>query len=131
MNRCQFLAANLRGLTGVVPGLWVYDLHVDKRATGSQNTNAMNHTNPHSDKGTANIVLFFCGDVMTGRGIDQILAYPSKPIRYESYMTSVMGYVELVERCEWSHTQAGGPRLHPGECLGLGPCPSQAPMLVS
>jgi poly-gamma-glutamate synthesis protein (capsule biosynthesis protein) len=42
--------------------------------------------------------LFLCGDVMTGRGIDQILRHPSDPQLYESYMKSAAGYVELAER---------------------------------
>lgn len=44
------------------------------------------------------VTLFLCGDVMTGRGIDQILPYPSNPILYEPYMRSAKGYVALAER---------------------------------
>ncbi|MGH9880600.1 MAG: CapA family protein [Pyrinomonadaceae bacterium] len=44
------------------------------------------------------ITLFLCGDVMTGRGIDQVLPHPSEPTIYERYMTSALGYVELAER---------------------------------
>lgn len=29
------------------------------------------------------VTLFLCGDVMTGRGIDQILPHPSAPQLYE------------------------------------------------
>ncbi len=43
------------------------------------------------------ITLFLCGDVMTGRGIDQILPHPGDPRLYESYMRSAKGYVELAE----------------------------------
>lgn len=43
------------------------------------------------------ITLFLCGDVMTGRGIDQVMAYPSDPGIYESYMHSAYGYVQLAE----------------------------------
>jgi len=35
---------------------------------------------------------------MTGRGIDQILPYPSDPQIHESYMKSAIGYVQLAER---------------------------------
>ena len=42
--------------------------------------------------------LFLCGDVMTGRGIDQVLAHPGKPDLFESYMRSAVGYVQLAER---------------------------------
>lgn len=44
------------------------------------------------------ITLFLCGDVMTGRGIDQILPHPGKPRLFESVMRSAAGYVELAER---------------------------------
>ncbi len=43
-------------------------------------------------------VLFLCGDVMTGRGIDQILARPADPTLHEPYVKDARGYVELAER---------------------------------
>lgn len=43
------------------------------------------------------ITLFMCGDVMTGRGIDQILPHPSDPVIYEPYMKSARGYVAIAE----------------------------------
>jgi len=43
------------------------------------------------------IKLALCGDVMTGRGIDQVLPHPSDPKIYESYVKSALGYVELAE----------------------------------
>lgn len=42
--------------------------------------------------------LFLCGDVMTGRGIDQILLSPSEPTLYESYIRNARDYVWLAER---------------------------------
>lgn len=42
--------------------------------------------------------LFLCGDVMTGRGIDQILPTPGKPLLHESYVHSAVDYVTLAER---------------------------------
>jgi len=42
--------------------------------------------------------LFLCGDVMTGRGIDQALPHPCEPTLYESYITDARGYIELAER---------------------------------
>ncbi len=36
------------------------------------------------------ITIFFCGDVMTGRGIDQILPHPSDPILYEPYVKNAI-----------------------------------------
>ena len=44
------------------------------------------------------ITLFLGGDVMTGRGIDQIMTSPSDPVIYESYMRSADGYVKLAEK---------------------------------
>jgi poly-gamma-glutamate synthesis protein (capsule biosynthesis protein) len=44
------------------------------------------------------ITLFICGDVMTGRGIDQILPHPSAPHIYEPYLRDARRYVELAER---------------------------------
>jgi len=42
--------------------------------------------------------LFLCGDVMTGRGIDQILPHPGKPELFESCVRSAAAYVELAEQ---------------------------------
>jgi poly-gamma-glutamate capsule biosynthesis protein CapA/YwtB (metallophosphatase superfamily) len=44
------------------------------------------------------ITLFLCGDVMTGRGIDQILPHPSDPVIHESYIKDARGYVEIAEK---------------------------------
>jgi poly-gamma-glutamate capsule biosynthesis protein CapA/YwtB (metallophosphatase superfamily) len=44
------------------------------------------------------VVVFLCGDVMTGRGIDQILPNPGNPIIYESYLKDARRYVDLAER---------------------------------
>ncbi len=43
------------------------------------------------------IPLFLCGDVMTGRGIDQILPHPSDPHLYEQYVKDARRYVRLGE----------------------------------
>ena len=46
----------------------------------------------------AALKLFLCGDVMTGRGIDQILPHSVDPVLYESYVKDARRYVELAER---------------------------------
>ncbi len=56
-------------------------------------------TRPH-------VTLFMTGDVMTGRGIDQVLPYPSDPVIYEGYMKSAKGYVQIAE-------EANGPIPRP------------------
>ncbi|WP_036264499.1 CapA family protein [Methylocapsa aurea] len=48
------------------------------------------------------IRVFLCGDVMTGRGVDQILPQPCDPHLHENYVRSAKGYVRLAE-------QANGP----------------------
>jgi poly-gamma-glutamate synthesis protein (capsule biosynthesis protein) len=42
--------------------------------------------------------LFLAGDVMTGRGIDQVLPHPNDPALNESYVRDARDYVELAER---------------------------------
>jgi poly-gamma-glutamate synthesis protein (capsule biosynthesis protein) len=49
--------------------------------------------------------LFLCGDVMTGRGIDQILHAPGDPAIDEPWMKSALDYVALAE-----HTSGAIPR---------------------
>jgi poly-gamma-glutamate synthesis protein (capsule biosynthesis protein) len=41
--------------------------------------------------------LLLAGDVMTGRGIDQVMRYPSEPVLYESYVRDARAYVALAE----------------------------------
>ena len=43
------------------------------------------------------VKLLLTGDVMTGRGIDQILPHPSDPVLYEDYVKSALDYVKLAE----------------------------------
>ncbi len=43
------------------------------------------------------IRLFLCGDVMTGRGIDQVLPHPCSPVLHENYVESAKDYVDLAE----------------------------------
>jgi poly-gamma-glutamate synthesis protein (capsule biosynthesis protein) len=51
------------------------------------------------DKGQKDktVRLFLCGDVMTGRGIDQVLPHPCDPALHESYVQSALGYVQIAE----------------------------------
>ena len=54
------------------------------------------------------MTLFLCGDVMIGRGIDQVLPHPGDPVLHEGYATSALDYVALAER-------ANGPIPRPAE----------------
>ncbi len=42
--------------------------------------------------------LFLCGDVMTGRGVDQILPHPSDPAIHEPHLRDAREYVWLAEQ---------------------------------
>jgi poly-gamma-glutamate capsule biosynthesis protein CapA/YwtB (metallophosphatase superfamily) len=53
-----------------------------------------------SEQPPSPITIFFCGDLMTGRGIDQILPHPADPILYEPFMKSALGYVELAQKAK-------------------------------
>ena len=46
---------------------------------------------------TVSLRLFLCGDVMTGRGIDQVLPHPLNPGLWEPYLRDARAYVELAE----------------------------------
>jgi hypothetical protein len=52
------------------------------------------------------VTLFLCGDVMTGRGIDQALPWPGDPKLYEPSVDDATEYVKLAE-------QASGPLPRP------------------
>jgi poly-gamma-glutamate capsule biosynthesis protein CapA/YwtB (metallophosphatase superfamily) len=62
--------------------------------------------------------LFLCGDVMTGRGIDQALSHPVSPILYEPYVRDAREYVALAEKangpipCPLSVDYIWGDALH-------------------
>jgi poly-gamma-glutamate synthesis protein (capsule biosynthesis protein) len=43
------------------------------------------------------VTLFLCGDVMLGRGVDQILPHPGSPALREDYVTDAREYVRLAE----------------------------------
>lgn len=50
------------------------------------------------DTTTRSIKLFLCGDVMTGRGIDQALPYSVDPVLYEGYVKDAGDYLLLAQR---------------------------------
>jgi poly-gamma-glutamate synthesis protein (capsule biosynthesis protein) len=43
------------------------------------------------------VTLLLCGDVMTGRGIDQVLPHPSDPRLFEPHVRTASAYVQLAE----------------------------------
>jgi poly-gamma-glutamate synthesis protein (capsule biosynthesis protein) len=73
--------------------------------------------------------LFLCGDVMTGRGIDQIFAQAAPPHLFEPCVRSAAAYVELAERANgpiprragfayvWGDALQELARMHPDACI--------------
>jgi poly-gamma-glutamate synthesis protein (capsule biosynthesis protein) len=49
-------------------------------------------------KGSSPVTLFLCGDVMTGRGVDQVLPRPGDPALHEPYVRDAREYVRIAER---------------------------------
>jgi len=64
------------------------------------------------------IRVFLSGDVMTGRGIDQILSHPCDPILHEHYMDSAAGYVALAEAANGPIPRPAAPDYIWGDALG-------------
>ncbi len=58
------------------------------------------------------------GDVMTGRGIDQVLPHPGDPRIHESYLKSAAGYVQLAEKAHGAIPKPVDPAYIWGEALG-------------
>ncbi len=90
-TRRNFL--KLAGITAVALGM------TKTRPAGDMNEMISDQSlsSQATSRDTKTITLFLCGDVMTGRGIDQVLPYPGDPRIYEPYMTSANGYVRLAE----------------------------------
>jgi poly-gamma-glutamate synthesis protein (capsule biosynthesis protein) len=61
--------------------------------------------------------LFMAGDVMTGRGVDQILGHPSAPELDESYVKDARFYVELAEKTSGDIPRAVEPAYIWGDAL--------------
>jgi poly-gamma-glutamate capsule biosynthesis protein CapA/YwtB (metallophosphatase superfamily) len=61
--------------------------------------------------------LFLCGDVMTGRGIDQVLAHPCEPTLYEDFVTSAKDYVRMAEQAYGPIPRRAGPTYIWGAAL--------------
>ncbi len=77
------------GLTGVFARI-----SVGTRRAAAASHMEQSRTTPASK--TA-ITLFLCGDVMTGRAIDQVLPHPGDPRLHESYVHDARAYVRLAE----------------------------------
>ena len=63
--------------------------------------------------------LFLCGDVMTGRGIDQILAAPCDPAIAEPWVKDARDYVALAEGAHGPIPRGAGAAYVRGEALAI------------
>jgi poly-gamma-glutamate synthesis protein (capsule biosynthesis protein) len=79
----------LLGATAMLGGIALADILMSASAASGRAPSGANRDT---------VTLFLSGDVMTGRGIDQILPHPSDPVLYEPYMRAADGYVALAER---------------------------------
>ncbi len=77
------------GLIGATPRFSTAAPH-----NGERSQVAQNRETPAT--GTA-ITLFLCGDVMTGRAVDQVLPHPGDPRLYEPYVRDARRYVQLAD----------------------------------
>ncbi|MFH0519348.1 CapA family protein [Streptomyces sp. M41] len=65
------------------------------------------------------VTLFVCGDVMLGRGVDQILARPGDPALREGYVTDARSYVSMAEAVSGPIPAPVDPSWPWGEALRL------------
>ena len=98
MKRRQFLINITKTLAKTLT------LFASSQAAGSKVmiSQATNQSSQKSIMSSKIITLFLCGDVMTGRGIDQVMPHPSDPQLFEPYVPNAKEYVALAE-------QANGP----------------------
>jgi poly-gamma-glutamate capsule biosynthesis protein CapA/YwtB (metallophosphatase superfamily) len=63
--------------------------------------------------------LFLCGDVMTGRGVDQIQRHPGDPTLHEPYVSDAREYVRMAERANGPLPTGVEPDYIWGDALGV------------
>jgi poly-gamma-glutamate capsule biosynthesis protein CapA/YwtB (metallophosphatase superfamily) len=87
MNRKQTSGLIVILVLGIVAVSWL--------ASGRIPANAIERGKEEKMNNNDTITLFLCGDVMVGRGIDQVLPHSSKPELHELYVRDARRYVEL------------------------------------
>jgi poly-gamma-glutamate synthesis protein (capsule biosynthesis protein) len=65
------------------------------------------------------VSLFLAGDVMTGRGIDQVMRHPGDPTLYEPWVKSAVEYVHLAEQRNGPIPRGVEPEYIWGDALGV------------
>ena len=67
----------------------------------------------------SDLLLVLAGDVMTGRGIDQILPVPGSPRLHEEYVVDARSYVDLAERVNGPVPRPAEPTWPWGDALAV------------
>jgi poly-gamma-glutamate capsule biosynthesis protein CapA/YwtB (metallophosphatase superfamily) len=81
------------------------------------NHSSQMRASPELGRSNQSMRLFLCGDVMTGRGIDQVLMNPCDPQLHESFVHSATDYVRLAEAANGSIPRQVGPSYIWGAAL--------------
>ncbi len=72
---------------------------------------------PEAVAGAGSATLFLCGDVMAGRGVDQVMGHPSDPLLHESWVEDARDYVALAEAAYGPIPRQVGPSYPWGDAL--------------
>ncbi len=89
----------LYSLTGFFLFALSTGLACGQKVTRSDQASPLNLQPSPQPSSPANLItMFMCGDVMTGRGIDQLLPHPGDPLIHEPFIKNANGYVELAEK---------------------------------
>lgn len=70
-------------------------------------------------RGESAVTLFLCGDVMLGRGVDQVLPHPGDPTLWEDYVRDACSYVRLAEAMNGPVPSPVSPEWPWGDALRL------------
>ena len=100
MKRRRFLnhAAGILALLTTPASLPAQPERPRQQKPQDQGPSPMNTNSKRHRGGKQQITVFLCGDVMTGRAIDQILPHPGNPEIFERYIQDARIYVDLAER---------------------------------
>jgi poly-gamma-glutamate capsule biosynthesis protein CapA/YwtB (metallophosphatase superfamily) len=82
---------------------WIAPPLIARVARGSPDEDDPRHHSHHEFsrccfRSSMMTTIFLCGDVMTGRGVDQILPHPSNPKLHEPYVESSLEYLAMAEK---------------------------------
>jgi poly-gamma-glutamate synthesis protein (capsule biosynthesis protein) len=98
MNRRKFLDHAIKTSMLLMAPASVQAQMTGKTKAGRQLSTPMKTRAVEQNNTTPLATLFLCGDVMTGRGIDQVLPHPGSPEIFESYLQDARNYVDLAEK---------------------------------